>query len=135
MIDEAAAQAEAGEIDPAVFFFLTHKSELFHGDAAGSGKLCPSFPGGRIRLPGKAFGAGLNNGQMRDIRPLLLGDEGTDGELIVQCAHVIGAALNANENGGRDREESFDVAEMNIERLGAAADFFERADGRGLAAR
>jgi hypothetical protein len=124
---EAAAEGHGSHVEPAVGL-LADERQFVHMDLASALKLRPALPGhatGGARL---LLQVHLHNCQVRNVRPLLGGEQGAGGELVMQFTEAVRRPRDLDEHGWGGGQESFHVTQFHVERNHPAAHFFQEFD-------
>ena len=87
--NEAAAEGNRGEVDPAIGRLFAHKDKPFQQDAATTGVLLPALSGCFKGGPNILLGPHFCDGQVGDVRPLFRVLEFFGIKLSMQVAHAM----------------------------------------------
>src|SRR5215831_17994856 len=98
--NEAAAEKDRGEVDPAISGLFPHKDKLFQQDATTAGVLLPAVAGRFEGCMDILLSTHFCNGQVRDVRPLFRVLEFFDVELSMQIAHAVSRTVDADKDSG-----------------------------------
>jgi hypothetical protein len=111
------------------------REELLHYDTSAAFEFRPAPAGQLVSLLGLLLGAHLNDGEVRQIWPLLGRRQRlVGGEVVVEVAHTVGMS-HADKDGWSDRNKGLDFAERDFKGFHVTADFGGRFQGELLGTR
>ena len=109
-----------------------NEHQFIHMDGARTGKLSPTFPGQDSGIARLLIDIRFENGQVRNVGPDLLAQQGLGAQLIVQLTHAVGCALYLDKHGGSGGKKGIHIPQFDVKGDDAAASFFEEFEGGPL---
>src|SRR5215472_10113280 len=128
--NEATAERDRGQVDPAIGGLFAHKDELFQQDPAAARILLPALAGGFKGCLDILLGPHFRDSHVRNVRPLFGVLKFFGIELSMQIAHAMSRAVDADKDRGRYRKKGSHGTKRDLEGMLFPADAFQNLEGR-----